>query len=73
LSNSFIAFNARVYRTPSVFFLKYIKGRLKNNFGILAGCGCGCERQAASTYKQYACFAFLRSLVLAAPKHPIYF
>jgi hypothetical protein len=50
-----------------------VKDPLKNNFGILAGCGYSCERQAASTYKQYACFAFLRSLVLAAPKHPIYF
>jgi len=50
--------------------LVYAKERLKNNFGILAGCGCG--RQAASTYILYACFTFLRSLVLAAPKHPIY-
>jgi hypothetical protein len=39
-------------------------------FLVFAGYGCG--RQAASTYKQYACFAFLRSLVLAAPKYPIY-
>ncbi len=30
------------------------------------------RRQAASTYKQYVCFAVLRNLVLAAPKSAIY-
>ena len=43
-----------------------------NNCPVWAGCGYGCGRQAASTYKQYVCFAFLRNLVLAAPKPAIY-
>ena len=44
-----------------------------NNCPVWAGCGYGCGRQAASTCKQYVCFAFLRNLVLAAPKPAIYF
>ena len=48
------------------------KGPRINNWRLWAGCGYGYERQAASTYKQYVCFAFLRSLVLASPKAAIY-
>ena len=43
-----------------------------NHWPLWAGCGYGYGRQAASTYKQYVCFAFLRNLVLAAPKSAIY-
>jgi hypothetical protein len=39
----------------------------------VAGSGCGCGRQAASTYQQYVGFAFLRNLVLSSSKSAIDF